>query len=192
MHDGKSSLRKTYLERRLAIPSDEADKAAAAIIAPAMEWLRTNEATCVAGYLPIRNELSPLPLMEALAMKGIKTALPVTPKIGDMLIFREWKSGEPLQPGAYGIGVPLSQAKEAVPDTLIVPLLAFDKRGHRLGYGGGFYDLTIKALRARNPKLRTIGLAFAAQEAGTLPIHDGDQLLDAVVTERGIWMKDER
>ena len=184
--DPKHALRKKFKAARLAIPLTDADQAAMNLIAHCLAYLNPLVPCTVAAYLPVHGEISPLKLMEKLAATGCTTALPVTPKIGDRLLFRSWKTGEPLQTGAYGIGVPLSQAAEVIPEIMLVPLLAFDKRGHRLGYGGGFYDATIKQYRNANPAFHAIGLAFTSQQTDNLPIHDGDQVLDAVITEQGV------
>ncbi len=139
----------------------------------------------VAGYVPTRSEIDPRPLMQALAEAGATLALPVTPPRGTEapLSFRIWRAGDALTPGHFRIGEPGPGAPEIEPDLLLVPLLAFDSRGHRLGYGAGHYDRTLAALRASRP-VRAIGLAFAAQEMLALPDGPFDQPLDAILTER--------
>lgn len=136
------------------------------------------------GYLPVRSELDPLPAMAALAGLGWRLALPVVAGPGLPLAFHAWAPGEATVPAGFGLEVPAVDA-EVVPDLLLVPMLAFDARGHRLGYGGGFYDRTIAALRARNGAVRAIGIAFAAQEVPLLPDSETDMRLDAIVTETG-------
>jgi 5-formyltetrahydrofolate cyclo-ligase len=138
----------------------------------------------VAGYRPVRSEIDPEPLMLALEGLGFGLCLPVIVGRDLPLVFREWRPGAPMEAGTFGIEIPAASVP-AEPDLLVVPMLAFDRRGHRLGYGGGFYDRTIAALQARR-SLRAIGLAFAAQEVAPLPDADTDMCLDAIVTEVGV------
>ena len=98
---------------------------------------------------------------------------------------REWTWGEPLAAGVWGIREPLPQAPAVDPDIVLAPLLAFDRAGHRLGYGGGYYDLTIAQLRGRKT-IVAVGVAFAAQEVFTVPVTPRDAALDLVLTERGV------
>ncbi len=136
------------------------------------------------GYLPVRDELDPRPAMAALAALGWRLALPVVVGPGLPLVFRAWAPGEPTVPAGFGLEVPAAEV-EVAPDLLLVPMLAFDARGHRLGYGGGFYDRTIAALRAGGGAARAIGVAFAAQAVPLLPDSETDMRLDAIVTEAG-------
>lgn len=136
------------------------------------------------GYLPVRNELDPRPAMAALEALGWRLALPVVVGPGLPLAFRRWAIGEPTVPAPFGLEIPANE-EEVTPGLLLVPMLAFDLRGHRLGYGGGFYDRTIAALRQRNPAVRAVGVAFARQEVPLLPDHENDMQLDAILTEEG-------
>lgn len=138
----------------------------------------------VAGYWPFRTEIDPRALMGRLARLGARLALPVTPPKGSEapLTFRAWRPETPLQPGAFGVPEPGPGCETVEPDLLLVPLLAFDRSGRRLGYGAGHYDRTLEALRARR-RVVALGLAFAAQEVERTPVHAHDQLLDAIVTE---------
>ena len=135
--------------------------------------------------MPLKSEINPLPLMRKLAEAGAQLALPVVAGRGKPLIMRAWAFGEPLASGVWGIREPKPDAPEVDPDILLVPLLAFDRRGHRLGYGAGYYDMTIAALRARKPVV-AIGIAFAAQEVDAVPITPRDARLDLVLTEREV------
>ena len=139
----------------------------------------------VAGYLPVRSELDPRPAMLALAGLGYGLCLPVVEAPGRPLGFRRWSPGAATEPGAFGIAVPVAR-EPAEPDLLLVPMLAFDARGHRLGYGGGFYDRTIAALGARRP-LVALGLAYAGQALAEVPDGDTDMRLDGIVTEAGVF-----
>jgi 5-formyltetrahydrofolate cyclo-ligase len=134
----------------------------------------------VAGTWPIEGELDMRPLMRRLSELGVGLALPRTPGRGGLLSFRAWDFGQPLEPGPFGTMHPAAKAPLAVPDLVLVPLLAFDARGARLGAGGGFYDRTLASLSAQR-----IGVAYAAQEVSSIPTEPHDVLLDAVVTEMG-------
>lgn len=136
----------------------------------------------VAGYHPIRDEADPRALMAALAARGHRLALPCVTSTRAALIFRGWKMGDALTPNAWGIAEPLSTAPEVMPGVVLVPLLAFDAAGHRLGYGGGYYDRTIDALAG----IHSIGVAYAGQEVPRLPRELHDHPLDAVITEKGV------
>jgi len=136
----------------------------------------------VAGYHPFRDEADPRQLMAALAALGHRLALPCVVAARSALVFREWKSGDRLKPNAYGIAEPLADAAERVPDAVLVPLLAFDASGHRLGYGGGYYDRTFEAL----PRRLLIGIAYSGQEINAVPREAHDHRLDMIVTENGV------
>ena len=139
----------------------------------------------VAGYWPIGDELDVRPLLAALSQSGGVTALPVVIEPRRPLEFRAWAPGQPLEAGAHGTWHPCADAAPVVPDCLLVPLLAFDDDGHRLGYGGGYYDRTIQALRAHG-RLVAVGVAYAAQRLAEVPHDDNDQMLDLVLTEMGV------
>ena len=137
----------------------------------------------VSGYLPVGDEFDALPILAWLAGRGHRTALPVVAGKARPLAFRSWRAGEPLIEGNFGIPVPAEDAEILTPVLLVVPMLAFDRQGYRLGYGGGFYDRTLAALRASNPATVAVGLAFAGQEVEQVPHDDNDQRLDWIVTE---------
>jgi len=134
----------------------------------------------LAGYMPIRSEIDPLPAMAEAAAHG-PVAVPVIAGAGLPLDFSLWEPGCALREGPFGAMVP-EVDRFIEPEILIVPLVAFDRAGGRLGYGGGFYDRTLEQLRRRRPTL-AIGFAYAAQEAEGLPLEPTDQPLDMVVTE---------
>ncbi len=135
--------------------------------------------------MPLKSEINPLPLMQNLAAHGARLALPLVVGRGTPLVMRQWAWGEPLASGVMGIREPMPDAPEAEPDIVLVPLLAFDRAGHRIGYGGGYYDLTIAGLRAKRPVI-AVGLAFAAQEIAAVPATPRDARLDLVLTEREV------
>jgi 5-formyltetrahydrofolate cyclo-ligase len=139
----------------------------------------------VSGFFPIRSEINPLPLMRRLAAAGAKLALPVVAGRGKPLILRAYAFGDPLVSGQWGIREPPPEAPEAAPDVMLVPLAAFDRNGHRIGYGAGYYDMTIAKARAQKP-VTAIGIAFAAQEIGRVPATPRDARLDLVLTEREV------
>jgi 5-formyltetrahydrofolate cyclo-ligase len=134
----------------------------------------------VSGFWPIGQEIDIRPLMVALHERGHPIVLPVTPKRGNPLTFRLWRPGDELVPERFGTVRPTGE--ERAPDVLLVPLLAFDRRGHRLGYGAGFYDRTL----ARLPGRFALGCAYAAQEVPEVPAGPYDMRIDAIATERGV------
>lgn len=138
------------------------------------------DVSAVGGYFPLPGELDPLPLLQALHDKGLSIALPAT-KPGPSLIFREWVPGSPLNRGKFGIPEPGNSNPELRPNLLLVPLLAFDRRGNRLGYGAGYYDAALRKLRA-DGLLIAIGVAFDEQEVREVPREPQDEPLDTVLT----------
>ena len=180
----KAKLRQTMLARREALPVAERVAAAETLAARGLP-IPVPPGVIVSGYSPLKSEISPVPLMRRLADAGAKLALPVVQGRSHPLIMRAWAFGEPLGSGVWGIREPKPEAPEVFPDILIVPLLAFDRRGERLGYGAGHYDRTIARLRAMKP-IVTIGVAFAAQEVPDLPSTSLDERLDFVLTERDV------
>ena len=137
----------------------------------------------IAGYMPIRTEISPLhPMAEAAAYGPV--GVPFIEAAGHPLWFSKWEPECVMVDGPFGASVP-EAGIAVVPEIVIVPLVAFDRHGGRLGYGGGFYDRTLEGLRARGPVL-AIGFAFAAQEADGLPLEATDQPLDMIITEKGV------
>ncbi|MDE0780753.1 MAG: 5-formyltetrahydrofolate cyclo-ligase [Alphaproteobacteria bacterium] len=143
---------------------------------------RTGIGTVVAGYMPIGSEIDPRSLLDRIAARGSGLCLPDVIAPDALLEFRTWSTTGALRTGAYGIPVPKTDAAVVSPDLLLVPMLAFDRRGFRLGYGGGFYDRTISALRGAKGIL-TVGLAFSGQVRDDLPIGPHDIRLDWIVTE---------
>jgi len=182
VEDSKAALRIEAQARRDALPV-AARKAAAETIAARKFPLAVAPGTIVSGFMPLKSEINPLPLLQRLADAGAQLALPVVAGRGKPLIMRAWQWGEPLAAGVWGIREPKPEAAEVEPDILLVPLLAFDRAGHRIGYGAGYYDLTIARLRARKP-VTAIGIGFAAQEIAKIPATVRDARLDLVLTER--------
>lgn len=137
----------------------------------------------LSGFMPIRTEIDPIPAMAEAAAHG-PVGVPVIVAAEQPLKFARWQPGMEMVPGPFGAMIPV-RADYFEPEILIVPLLAFDRHGGRLGYGGGFYDRTLEVLRARRPTL-AIGFAFAGQEITGLPLEPTDQPLDLIVTESGV------
>jgi 5-formyltetrahydrofolate cyclo-ligase len=180
----KAKLRAEALARRDALPADMRAGAAKQITARAFP-IAVTPSMVVAGFVPMKSEINPLPLMRKLADAGAQLALPAIAGRGQPLIMRAYQFGDELARGQWGIREPKPDAREVAPDILIVPLAAFDRAGHRIGYGAGYYDMTIRGLRATKP-VTAIGLAFAAQEIRDVPATPRDERLDFVLTEREI------
>ncbi len=173
----KPAARKAALMARASAHAAGQGKAAAHLA----ETLRPHAGKVLAGYLAMRDEIDPMPAL--LAHHG-PVGLPVMEGKGMPLRFRAWHPGAELADGGFGTRIPAAGAW-LDPDILIVPMVAFDCRGYRLGYGGGFYDRTLAELRARKPIL-AIGFAFDAQELAQVPTEPTDQRLDLLVTESGL------
>jgi 5-formyltetrahydrofolate cyclo-ligase len=173
----KSELRTMAREKRKAL----ARPGFASKIARYAEALNIARGKVVGGYHALPDEADPSLLLEQLVELGCHIAFPRVAGKGLPLEFHRVPDGEVLAPGAFGIHEPLDVWPRAVPDLLLVPLLAFDASGHRLGYGGGFYDRTIALL-----KVPAVGIAFAGQEVASLPHEAHDMGLNAILTERGL------
>jgi 5-formyltetrahydrofolate cyclo-ligase len=180
----KADARAAALARRDAIPAAERAAAAEAIAARPLP-LPLSAGMVVSGFSSIRSELNPMPLLRRFAEQGAQLALPAIAGRGLPLVMRAWTFGDPLVRGQWGIREPSMDASEVFPDILLVPLAAFDRRGFRIGYGAGYYDMTLAGLRARKP-VTAIGMAFAAQEIPEIPAFPYDQPLDLVLTEREV------
>jgi 5-formyltetrahydrofolate cyclo-ligase len=180
----KAVLRAEALARRDALPAAERAAAAAAIAGRAFP-VPIVPGTIISGFSSMKTEINPVPLLRKLADAGAQLALPAIVGRGKPLIMRAWIFGAPLKAGQWGIREPMPDAPEVAPDILIVPLACFDRHGHRIGYGAGYYDLTINALRAQK-KVITIGIGFAAQEIPKVPATERDARLDLVLTEREV------
>lgn len=176
----KSTARKAAFARRKEAKSTDADAAA---VAHLLEAVLPHKGRAMAGYMPIRTEIDPLPVMAAMAAFG-PVCVPVIEASGLPLQFHRWEPGCEMVEGTFGAFVP-TEPELVVPEVVIVPLLAFNRQGGRLGYGGGFYDRTLEGLRARGVVV-AIGYAFAAQETSNLPLEATDQPLDMIVTEVGL------
>ncbi|NJM30016.1 MAG: 5-formyltetrahydrofolate cyclo-ligase [Rhizobiales bacterium] len=161
----------------------EADQGRAGEILAVRGLPPTVSGRSISGFAPYQSEISVMPLLTALAKAGWITALPVVIAKNQPLVFRAWLPGSETVPGIWNIPVPPPTSSEVAPDVLLVPLLAFDREGYRLGYGGGFYDRTLAKLRAIK-SVTAIGIAYAAQEVPSVPHDAHDQRLDWIMTER--------
>lgn len=173
----KSDARKAaFAARKAAFAAGQGQ--AAELLA---DYLAAHRGKVLSGYMAMRTEIDPLAAM--LAHQG-PVCVPVIIANGQPLKFREWSPGCKMQMGAFGAEIPADGAWME-PEVLIVPLVGFDARGYRLGYGGGFYDRTLQGLRAKRTTL-AVGFGFAAQEMAQVPIDAFDQRLDVMVTEQGV------
>ena len=178
----KAQLRAEALARRDALSPEvrAAGSLAAARTIAAIPELA--QAPLVGAFWPIRSEIDPRPLMERLFARGQRVALPKVTKQG--LVFREWRAGEELVRGGFGLSEPRDDLPPVDPAALIVPLAAFDRVGQRIGYGAGYYDQAIERLSGHGPVL-TVGIAFSVQEIARVPAEPHDRPLDHMVTEEG-------
>ncbi|MGD9658080.1 MAG: 5-formyltetrahydrofolate cyclo-ligase [Methylocystis sp.] len=186
MSDPKAELRRRALARRDLVTPREAHEAAATIAARGLALVEriARDAPIVSVYWPIRSELNTRPLIDALAAGGCRVTLPVMHKVRHPLVFRAFTPGDDLVKGPFGLSEPAEDRPAYDPDIVFSPLAAFDRRGFRLGYGGGIYDATLSTLRAKKPVV-AIGVAYACQEADHVPVEPHDQRLDFLMTEQG-------
>ncbi len=159
-------------------------RAADTIAAHGLGFASPRPGSVVSAFSAIGGEIDPMPLMARLSAEGHELALPVMQGKGKPLLFRRWRPGDETLERTWGIREPLPAAPELSPDILLAALLAFDGRGYRLGYGGGFYDRTIAVMRAVKPVV-AIGLAYDEQEVDAVPHLDYDERLDWVLTPTG-------
>jgi 5-formyltetrahydrofolate cyclo-ligase len=180
----KDDLRRRLRSQRKLLQPVLGGRAGLKLADHALAHIDYKEGMIVAGYWPIGSEMDPRPLMLALHDKGARLALPVVKAMGEPLAFRTFDFDDELAPGIMGTPEPTTNKPLLAPDLILVPLLGFDRLGLRLGQGGGFYDRTLEAIRAKR-QVFAIGIAFAAQEVASLPFLAHDQKLDAIVTEQG-------
>ncbi|MFQ3622602.1 MAG: 5-formyltetrahydrofolate cyclo-ligase [Acetobacteraceae bacterium] len=160
-------------------------RAGLALAGHVLERLSPPCGAVVAGVWPLPQEIDPRPLLLALAGRGHALALPVTGRRGTPLSFRRFRFGDPLRGGPFGTREPWPDSPELEPDWLLVPLVAFDRRGNRVGHGAGHYDATLSALRARR-RIVAVGIGYAAQQVPSVAAEPHDAPLDAVATEAGV------
>jgi len=181
----KAALRKTAQAARASAADRAGPNAAADLARHLADWVRSRDVRVVSGYLAIGSELDVTSALQGFARQGAEVALPVVIGAEQPLIFRRWQPGMALQAGPLGTRHPPDDSPVLVPDVLLVPMLAYDGDGYRLGWGGGFYDRTLADLRRQGP-VSAVGIAYAAQRVDKVPRDDHDAGLDWIATEAGL------
>lgn len=184
----KKDARRVAGRKRSEVSASAPDagvRLAVAVMAVVEDFGLSVMAKTVSIYFPMGSEIDTMPLVKALIAAGHRTALPVVAAPRQPLIFRLWSPGDALVDGGFGTSVPAADKAEVTPDVLFVPLLSYDADGYRLGYGGGFYDRTLAALRAEGAPV-AVGVAYAAQRVDRVPRGPHDQRLDWIATEAGV------
>ncbi len=180
--DAKAALRREVLARRRATHAARGGNAAHDLRERVLAKI-TPQGKIIAGYWPLGDEIDLRPTLIALGEAGGQVVLPAVAGQGLVLIFRGWRNGDPLDSGPFGTAHPPPRAPLLEPDTLLLPLVAFDAKGNRLGYGAGYYDRTVASLRRRRKTL-VVGVAYDEQEVPEVPAAAHDQRLDGVITDR--------
>jgi 5-formyltetrahydrofolate cyclo-ligase len=180
----KRAERTRALARRAAAYARHGHAAGEELACHGLGFLTLAPGAIVSGFSAIRDEIDPAPLLKSLGAAGYRLALPAMQGKGKPLLFREWTPGDAMGSAQWGIAEPLADKPELEPDVVLVPLLAFDSDGYRLGYGGGFYDRTLLRLRAAKPVV-AVGIAYDELKVDAVPHLDYDQRLDWVLTPSG-------
>ena len=184
MGEQKRAERTRALARRAAAHARHGREAGERLAEHGLGFLTLSPDAIVSGFSAIRDEIDPAALLERLAGEGYRLALPVMQGKGLPLLFRAWEPGDEMAPAVWGIAEPLPAQPTLEPDVVLVPLLAFDAEGYRLGYGGGFYDRTLLRLRGLKPVI-AVGIAYCELRVDAVPHVDYDQRLDWVLTPSG-------
>ena len=184
LNDQKQAQRRDASDRRAAVHAERADSAGAALAKRFCAALQYRLAgTVVSLFSPMRDEIEAGALFAALVDHDARTALPVMDGPEAPLVFRAWSPGDPLVDAAFGVREPAEDAPTVLPHIVGVPLLAFDHTGNRLGYGGGYYDRTLRSLRAAHDII-AVGICYDEQEMPDIPTHQRDERLDMIITDR--------
>jgi 5-formyltetrahydrofolate cyclo-ligase len=183
MIDDKRALRGAMLAWRGGLSAEERREAARGLLATLQREMPFETPAVVSGFWPIKDEIDIRPLLAELFNAGCQLVLPVVQGRGRALLFRAWRPGDALEAGVFGTLQPSARREMLEPDALIVPLLACDRDGWRLGYGGGFYDGTLSSLRARR-RVTAVGVGFDAQLVDHVPHGPDDQRLDWLLTDK--------
>ncbi len=178
----KAELRRAALARRAALPPTARALFSERLLREGAALAARHASASVSAFHPVRDEPDALALLAMLAARGVATALPVTGKRGEPLVFRRWRPGEPTVPGQMRIPEPPPEAAAIDPDLLFVPLAAFDRRGHRIGYGAGHYDRTLARLKALKT-IVAVGVAYGISEVDAIPDEPHDEPLDYILTD---------
>ena len=179
----KIELRRCALNRRASVFSARETEAAQSLSLQIEALFRAPENIKIAGYWPIGSEIDCRPAMAALHQRGALMCLPIAGQRGDRLVFRTWAPGDSLAQGPFGTFHPAASAAHVEPDILLIPLLAFDSHGHRLGYGAGYYDRTLSAMRSTKT-IAAYGIAFDEQETAVIPTEPTDAILTGLITDK--------
>ena len=183
----KAKLRSERLAARDAIPTEVRFEKSLVIADIGGESINIEPGMEISGFFPIKSEVDVRPLMQRLKARGAKLSMPVVVD-KQTIVFRELVPGAPLVSTGFGTSGPGPDAREVDPDLMLVPMSAFDRVGHRIGYGAGFYDRAISRLHDKGRQPRLIGVAFDCQEIDIIPAEDHDIALDAILTESGLRM----
>ncbi|MBL8588710.1 MAG: 5-formyltetrahydrofolate cyclo-ligase [Methylobacteriaceae bacterium] len=178
----KTTLRAEALARRAGVDAATREAFARRLAALGPALAGRAQARVASVFSSFRGEPDTAPLMRALRSAGLVVALPVVVGRGAPLVFRRHDEGDALRPGPFGLSEPGDDAPALEPDLVFAPLAAFDRAGHRIGYGAGYYDRSLAGLRARR-RILAVGVAFAAQEVATIPAEPHDERLDMIVTD---------
>jgi 5-formyltetrahydrofolate cyclo-ligase len=180
----KRAERTRALARRAAAYAQHGHAAGRRLAGHGLSFLKIAPGAIVSGFSAIKDEIDAGPLLVHLAGEGFRLALPVMQGKGKPLLFRAWAPGDEMGTATWGIAEPLPSRAVLEPDVVLVPLLAFDAHGYRLGYGGGFYDRTLAELRAKKP-IVAVGIAYDELKVDAVPHLDYDQPIDWVLTPSG-------
>jgi 5-formyltetrahydrofolate cyclo-ligase len=183
--DEKSIARTQARAKRRAIPAAVRDNAGTKAVAHFLDAIPLTAASVISAFWPLGDEFDSRPLLYALADAGHQVALPVVVGARQPLCFRRWHLGDEMATSSFGGSEPLAGAEEARPNIVITPFLAYNGQGFRLGYGGGYYDRTLRDLRQSGAGVLAVGLGFAAQAMATLPHDSYDEPLDWLISEAG-------
>lgn len=186
----KRKLRSEMRVKRGEIGADDRVRAARALVDCGLPLIQSFNVKKIAAYYPMAEEFDTRPLLSVLEDKCFTLAMPVVVKPHQPLSFRRWHSGDQMKISSFGVREPGPERVPLVPELLLVPLLAFDRSGYRLGYGGGYYDRSLAQLRGVGTAI-AVGVAFDIQAVETVPHDRHDQKLDAVVTESGVFQLNE-
>jgi 5-formyltetrahydrofolate cyclo-ligase len=184
--DTKSAQRKQAANARKIAHEDMVESAPLQLAAHAFPVAATQTQNIISGFYPYQTEIDVRPLLGKLACEGWTTCLPIVVALHEPLVFRRWMPGQPTVPGMWNIPQPTDESPLVEPDVLLVPMMAFDRKGYRLGYGGGFYDRTLQKLRAKK-RIVAIGVAYAGQQVDSVPHDRHDQALDFIMTESEVF-----
>jgi 5-formyltetrahydrofolate cyclo-ligase len=184
LKDLKAEARKVAAKLRKAAHDQLQDLAPSQLASHTFPLQPSPRCKVVSAFYPYKSEIDTRPLLGKLAGEGWTTCLPIVVALGEPLIFRRWMPGQPTTPGVWDIPQPTDDSALVEPDVLLVPMMAFDAQGYRLGYGGGFYDRTLDMLRAKKT-ITAIGVAYAAQEVEAVAHNHHDQKMDFILTEKG-------